>query len=244
MMKKTMYLTGLLTLSTALFASAQTSLYTTYEDFSGATVGWNTNLILSANNTFSTDASTVNGLGNSSAPGGAGTSGSLLIGAGVSGWTDVGGVGYVGNLAGVSAMDPGYANNGVAVAAAGNIYLDYSLPGKTTGGYFQIGVLLAYPGNSYWGPTFSSSTTDLGFADPNGQEVYRATIPYSIAAGGAGSLWGIGLSIMANTDYAGTTSFYVDNISVSAAPVPEPGTMALAAMGGAALLFFRRRAVR
>jgi hypothetical protein len=35
-----------------------------------------------------------------------------------------------------------------------------------------------------------------------------------------------------------------DDLSFIVAPVPEPGTMALAAMGGAALLFWRRRSVR
>ena len=36
---------------------------------------------------------------------------------------------------------------------------------------------------------------------------------------------------------AGMSNFYVDTI----APTPEPGTMALAALGGASLLLFRRR---
>jgi hypothetical protein len=35
-----------------------------------------------------------------------------------------------------------------------------------------------------------------------------------------------------------------DDMAFVVAPVPEPGTMAVAAMGGAALLFFRRRSVR
>lgn len=223
-------------------ANAQSSLYTTYNDFSGASdAGWGGGTP-TAVSSFSTDASTVNGLGNSTSPGGAGTSGSLLIAAGVTGWTDVATLPGLNSFAAISAVDPGYANDGVAVAATGNIYLDYSSPNNV--GYFQMGVLLGYAGNGYWPPVFSSSTTDLGFTDPNGLEVYRATIPYSIAAGGAGSMGGIGVGIMVNTDRTGANAFYVDNISVSASPVPEPGTMALAAMGGAALLFFRRRSVR
>ena len=33
----------------------------------------------------------------------------------------------------------------------------------------------------------------------------------------------------------------VDNFRLDASPVPEPGTMALAALGGMSLLFWRRR---
>lgn len=39
----------------------------------------------------------------------------------------------------------------------------------------------------------------------------------------------------------GTIQASVDNFRLDAAPVPEPGTMALAALGGAGLLFWRRR---
>ena len=77
-MKKTMYLTGLLTMSAVLAASAQTSLYTTYEDWQAAWVSqgsqWG-NPAPVAVSTFGADASTINGLGNPTAPGGAGTSG-------------------------------------------------------------------------------------------------------------------------------------------------------------------------
>lgn len=64
-------------------ANAQTSLFTTYDDFSAFSAGWGA--APSAVNTFSTDASTINGIGNLTAPGAAGTSGSLLITAGVGG---------------------------------------------------------------------------------------------------------------------------------------------------------------
>jgi len=40
---------------------------------------------------------------------------------------------------------------------------------------------------------------------------------------------------------AGET-FYIDNVQIT--PTPELGTMALVTMGGAAMLFFRRRSVR
>ena len=76
-MKKLVILSiGMLAFALQPAAKAQTSLFTTYEDFTNATPG----VSPVADNTFSTDASTVNGLGNPTDPGGVGTSGSLLVG--------------------------------------------------------------------------------------------------------------------------------------------------------------------
>ena len=229
---------------------APTSLFTTYEDFSVGTnsgqwsAGWGA--APAADNTFSTDASTVNGAANPTAPGGAGTLGSLIInaGAGASGglWTDAAtGPGI--NGAAIALVDPGYLGDGVAQAASGNFYIDYSLPDNEGGSYFQVGVLLQYAGNGYFGTAFATSSTDLGFTDPlNGGEVYQATIPYTIAAGGAGSLWGFGFGIMLNTDYSSALPFHVDNISVAAVQdTPEPTTIALIGLGLAGLTLLRRQ---
>ena len=73
-MKKTLYLTGLLTLSTALFASAQSSLFTTTNDF--AQFDNSTSVVSSV---YYSVASTVNGIGNTSNPGGTGGVGSLQL---------------------------------------------------------------------------------------------------------------------------------------------------------------------
>ncbi len=254
-MKKLVLLSiGMLAFALQPAANAQSSLFTTYQDFStvsNAAGYWQSQSgdSVLADNTFSTDASTVNGLGNPTASGAAGNSGSLLISGLASGgfW---GTVAYsssgVGGLAALQAVDPGYAGDGVAQAASGNFYIDYSLPDNESGStsaYFQLGVLLQYAGNGYYGTSFSSSVTDLGFTDPsNGGEVYRATIPYTIAAGGAGSLWGIGFGIMASENYSPALPWHIDNISVAAVQtIPEPATVALIGLGLAGLTLIRRR---
>lgn len=80
---------GMLAFALPLAANAQTSLFTTYDDFSQ----WSANggSTVSADNTWSADASTNNGLGNTTAPGAAGTSGSMLIqwASGVGGFNDI-----------------------------------------------------------------------------------------------------------------------------------------------------------
>jgi len=219
-------------------ANAQTSLFTTYDDFSAFTAGWGA--APSADNTFSTDLSAVNGIGNLSAPGAAGTSGSLLC-APWNGWGAVAtGPSQGGNLAFLQAIDPGTDGNNT-VPLSGNFYIDYTLPDNEGGNHFHVGVLLQYAANGYFGTSFSGdlggAETDLGYTDPTyGEEVYRATIPYTIVAGAWG---GLGFGVMVDTDYNPALPFYIDNISVSA--VPEPGTIALLGLGLAGLGCIRRR---
>lgn len=240
-MKKAVFLSlsiGMLAFALQPAANAQTSLFTTYDDFSAFTA--NGGSTVSADNTFSTDSSTVNGIGNLSNAGGSGTSGSLSIAwaASVGNFNTIAiGPSQGGNPAFLSAIDPG-TDGANAVAATGNIYLDYSEPDNEGGSYFQLGVLFQYDAVGYYYTAFSSSTTDLGYTDPNGLEVYRATIPYTITAGA----WnGFGFGIMYNSDYSPALPFHVDNISVSAMQVPEPGNMALIGLGLTGLTLIRRR---
>ena len=83
-----------------------------------------------------------------------------------------------------------------------------------------MGAQLSYAANDYYGngPFFPSSTTDLGYQDDFGQEVYQYAIPYSITAG---NYYGFSLSIAVNSNYNPPTyGFHVDDIAVSSAQAP------------------------
>ena len=82
--------------------------------------------------------------------------------------------------------------------------------------------------------------TSIGWGPQTTHETYA--ISSTVAAQLASASW-IQIFLTDNTGSDGAT-IYVDNIAINAAPVPEPGTMAVVAMGGAALLFFRRRTGR
>ena len=232
-------------------ASAQYAtnvLFTTYGDFGGASAG-SANETVTAVNTWSADANNINGLAYNN-PGVAGTSGSLRIQNTYASGTDW----VVASLANniwqqpfISALDPGGTAawqppsypNGTTVAYSGIMQMTYSIPDNNGGSFFQLGVLLQYAANGYYGAFFPSSTTDLGFTDPNGYEVYQATIPYTITAG-VESLGGLGIGILYNSDFSPLDPWYVDQIQTLTA-VPEPSTMALVGLGAFGFAFFARR---
>lgn len=237
MMKKTMYLTGLLAVSAVLVASAQSSLYTTTNDFGQFNGGAGT-----VSSDYYSVSSTVNGIGNSSNPGGTGGVGSLQL-------TASGGWGQ---------WSAGSDFPGMTAAAFSALSLGSTRPWSPESGY-GAGTMLAssgtmtfdlYGGNftdwNWWGITlnydghfdtfFASTSSNFTGADGNTWTHY--VIPYTTSAA---SLSYFGMGIAFNTGSIANETFYVDNFQV--APVPEPSSMALAAMGGAALLFFRRRSV-
>lgn len=241
MTKKTIYLTGLLTMSTALVASAQTSLYTTADDFAQFNSGAGT-----VSSLYYSVASTVNGIGNTSNPGGTGGIGSLQL-ASMVGWGGISGGSLPGPTAGafqalsLGSTRPYSAESGYGpgnmLPASGTITFDVYTGNLVGYGYFQFGIDLNYDGN--YGAFFSSSTSDFTGAD--GQTWTHCVIPYTTSAT---ALNYFGWDIMENSGGTGVggETIYVDNIQIQA--VPEPGTLAFAAMGGAAFLFFRRRTVR
>lgn len=238
-MKKIVLLSiGVLAFALQPIVNAQTSLFTTTNDFSQWTALNGATLTL--DNSFSSDSSSINGLGNTTDAGASGTSGSMLID--LSSWTGgnynnlVNAPSEGGNAAFLSAVDPGSSGNN-SVAASGNFYVDYSVPQTSSGTYFGFVALLQYDANGYYGQFGTSSTTDLGIQNNYGQEVYRATIPYTI---NAGQFNGFGFTLVYNSDYTGIAlPFTIDNITVSA--VPEPGTIAVLGLGFASLMLIRRR---
>jgi hypothetical protein len=241
MIKKTMYLTGLLTASSVLIASAQTSLYSTTNDFGQFNSGAG-----AVSSLYYSVASTVNGIGNTSNPGGAGGVGSLQL-ASINGYNWVTG----GSLPGPTAaafqdLSPGSARPysaessygpGTMLPASGTISYDIYTGNLVGYSYYQFGIGLNYDNNYNF--EFSSSTSTFTGADGNSWT--HVVIPYTTQATSLNYFgWGI-IENSGGTGVGGET-IYVDNIQIQA--VPEPGTMALAAMGGgAALLFLRRRTV-
>lgn len=236
-MKKLVFSIGMLAFTLSPVANAQNvSLFTTYDDFSQWSLSGGTTI--TPDPTWSADNNAVNGLGNLSNAGGAGTSGSLSIqyGPTTGNFNSIASApGEGGNSIFLSAIDPGSSGNNSATWA-GNIYLDYSLPDNEGGTYFQLGVLLQYSADGYYQQFFpAGSDTDLGFQDSNGEEVFQATIPYTITAG---QFNGFGFSVMYSSNYQPLFPFHVDDIQVQAAP--EPTTFALMGLGLAGAALVRR----
>jgi uncharacterized protein (TIGR03382 family) len=242
-MKKTLLLTlGMLGLL-GVDASAQSTLYTTTQDFAQFNSGAGT-----VSSTYYSDSSTVNGLGNQSSPGGVGAVGSLQLTSpgGWNGWLSGSSApGQEGNQGYLLAIDPG----AIAAWSGGSGYgpgtltaysgtMTFDLYGGNFTDWNQWGITLNNNGgyNTYWASTSSN------FTGADGRTWTHYVIPYTINAVNAGlSYFQMGIAQNAGGGLAGET-FYIDNIQI--VPTPEPGTMAVAALGGAALLFFRRRSVR
>ena len=239
-MNKTLYFTGLLTLSTGLFASAQTSLYTTTDDFGLFNGGTNV-----TSSTYYSIASTVNGVGNTSNPGGTGGVGSLQL-TSTNQYNFVAEGGFPGpTAAAFAAFSPGSTRPyspeagygaGNMVANSGTFTFDVYTGNLVGYSYYSFGIGLNYDGHfNFFFPTTSTST----FTGADGNTWTHYVVPYTT---GATALNFFGWGIVENSGGGpGGETIYVDNIQVLANPVPEPGTMALAAMGGVALLFWHRR---
>lgn len=258
-MKKIVFL-SIGTLAFLLQSASAQILYSTYGDFVTDTNYYGQSSVWAGNGaiavtTFDHDGTTVNGLGNPSNPGGAGTGGSLQIGplTGSTYGPIVWGLGLTAE-AGTAMDGPNWiapysaasgGNAGACGPATGILTMTYTMPDNTFGGtYFQPGIQYNYPAG--WGQWWATAETDLGsVTTPDGTaELWQATIPYSIDAVPLGSLWGFQLGIAANTDYTGANNWYVDQIALvpgSVVYTPEPGVMALIGIGLTSLLLVRRQ---
>jgi hypothetical protein len=233
--------------------SAQ-NLFSTYSDFTG----WSGSAGASAgpSSDWDYDGSTINGAGNN--PGNTGSSinpgGSSPVGSLGITWASSAGnynnlafsPGEAYNKSFMHTIDPGslaaYTDEsgygaGTTVAYSGTLSMVYTIPDNEAGSYFELGVDLAYTPN-YYSVFLPSSITPLNGGLPvNGQITVEATIPYSITAGN--NLQGFAFGIAYNSDYQPVLPFYVDSISVVA--VPEPSSLALAALGGLCMFRVLRR---
>jgi hypothetical protein len=218
-------------------ASAQTSLFTTTNDF--ASFGGGSPLLSSD---YYSDNSAVNGVGNAANAGGAGGIGSLQLTIS-GGWGGISSAGVEANQGFLSAFDPGAIaawsagsgwGPGTLVAFSGN--LSFDVYRANLADWNDFGLILNYNGN--WGAFWPSSAAD--FAGADGRTWTHYEIPYTVNAVGTGlTYFGFELARSAGGNILNQT-IYVDNIQVAA--VPEPAAMAMLAIGGVALVIFRLRA--
>ncbi len=199
----------------------QTPLFTTYDDFNQWTSGGGD--LVQGDNTWSVSTDDTNGIGNITAAADIGTAGSLAVywNPNENAGSDYGACAYspneAGNTAFMQAIDPGSTAN-ATVAAYGNIYWYYSQP-DGGGNYFGLAFMPAYDADGYWQQFYSSSTVDTGTKDNNGDEVYMATIPYTITAG---SLTGFYFDPFINSGgYNPQNPFHIDDITVAASQAPQ-----------------------
>ena len=212
----------------SLTASAQV-LFTTQNDFAG----WNGGGVVGPVATPDADGSTINGLGNTTAPGGTGTAGSLSVFNASTGFNQPQSQGE-------------QSNAGFLAALKANtlLTLTYTLTSDIqTGasGYWQLVPVFNWSGgfqqianNSFF--TVASGNLTAGTHTVTyDYSSYQAGLPTSapgyfqleVVANSGGSVTG------------GYQQWYLDDIQVSS--VPEPTSFALAGLGAAALLIFRRR---
>ncbi|HUB27151.1 MAG TPA: PEP-CTERM sorting domain-containing protein [Tepidisphaeraceae bacterium] len=207
-------------------AHAQAVLWTTNDDFSSwdaYTSGWTA----AGDTTFDVDGSSIDGLGNSTTPGAAGTPGSLEL----TPPTTNNSFTYPAYSAGIdsspalTALDPGSIQafsaasaygNGSTVQFYGTMQMTYTIPDNNSGGggYIEMGLVLNYDGNfgqyfpSVFGPQFTL----------DGQTANTVQIPYVINAEPDGLNY-FTVGVIWNSNYAPTLPVYVDDISVLATPL-------------------------
>jgi len=200
-------------------AMADTTLFTTQQDFSG----WNNSSIVTSASSVDIDGNPING---AASGGGAGTAGSLQAVWNNGAFDYFYGPGEQGNTAFLAALGTSATGDGGFTAATGTLKVDYTKPPPGTGNYFQLGLVFNYSNN--FGQFFGTETD-------NGNGTFTATIPYTINAVSSPQFTYFQVGLIYNSNYNTNTPFNIDNLRV----VPEPATIGLLALG--ALVSVRRR---
>jgi PEP-CTERM motif len=196
-------------------AWGDTTLFTTQQDFTGWAVGNPFTAV--ASTVGDSDASTIDGVGNTTTPGGSGTAGALNF-------THTGTGGYDSML---SYGEQGNSGFLAALGSSGTMKVDETVITAPTGGsYDQLLLLLNY--NSHF-DTFSPTVTTAGGFNTLTYNYTFAGLPAS------GAYLQVGFVL--NTDRTGGT-FSADNFRI----VPEPASLSLLGLGGLLTLRCRRRA--
>lgn len=228
-MRKSVLLTLGLIASALFSAHAQNiKMFTTESDWTN----WNSSgtLTFQATNALDLDGATVNGIGGADA-GATSIGGSLQVSPIVPcNWGQAGPVFAVTGANGAvlnALVGPDAAYGSPLPAQTGTMYVDYTLPDNSVAGsWFAMGIFIQY--NDHWGLGGQDwAPADLGpVSTPTGtQELYRATIPYTISAF-TNNLTYFSLGFWVFTDRQGTNVWYIDNISVA----PLPATIIPAAV--------------
>lgn len=238
----------MLTVSTVLVASGQTTLYTTANDFAQFASWWNGSPGGITSSLYYSVASNMNGIGNTTAPGETGTFGSLQVTN--QNWGNPNGS-YAPTLpfpdVALAAIAPGSSWATGVTASSGTISFDLYAPVAFTGSYQSFGFSIYYYNNDWSTAQAANFATGsyTTFTGDDGNTWRHYNVPYTTAASVPGQLQGFELGVFMNNDPVDNGKLvYIANIQALATPVPEPTTMALAAMGGAALLSLRRRTMR
>ncbi|MGH8024536.1 MAG: PEP-CTERM sorting domain-containing protein [Limisphaerales bacterium] len=153
------------------------------------------------------------------------------------------GTGYAGNLTGFDAAMAAALNNPSAYDLSYTYYINTATFSGAT--FLQLGTFLN-AGSGYYSQDYSTpNEVQFTGAQLSSGQVFTGTVTINMGSvfssdSSAATETFYRLGLIENTDSTATgVGVYYTDISVT--PVPEPGTLVLAGLGGLSMLFLRRR---